>query len=381
MAEAWKSLLQRWLDAGLLDSATAGRIRAWEAEHGGERRLRWPTIFAWTFGGVLLAAGVLLFVAAHWDEISPAARFSLALLQVALFHLAGAVLAERLPALARVLHAVGTVALGAGIFLTGQIFHLQEHWPGGVMLWAAGAWLGWALLRDWPQAALAAVLTPVWLAGEWGVATNNDSVMAHGLLLLSFTYLSARTAQRDSPIRHALSVIGGLMLIPFTFFVLYSHQINSLLSPELSGRLSFLGWLGAFGLPLGLAWLLRGRAAWMNGVAALWVLVLGTLAFRPGATDSLLSYAWRELGPYLWCGAGSLALVGWGLAEQRKERINLGVAGFALTVLFFYFSTVMDKLGRSGSLIGLGALFLVGGWMLERARRRLVARLAGGEKS
>jgi hypothetical protein len=177
-----------------------------------------------------------------------------------------------------------------------------------------------------------------------------------------------------------LSILGGLALLPFTFFVLYSHQIDSLLLPELSDRLSFLGWLGAFGLPLGLAWLLRGRAAWMNGVAALWVLVLGTLAFRPEATDSLLSYAWRELGPYLWCGAGSLALVLWGLAEQRKERINLGVAGFALTVLFFYFSTVMDKLGRSGSLIGLGALFLVGGWMLERARRRLVARLAGGEK-
>jgi len=41
-------------------------------------------------------------------------------------------------------------ALGGGIFLSGQIFHLQEHWPGGLLLWAAGAWVGWWLLGQWP---------------------------------------------------------------------------------------------------------------------------------------------------------------------------------------------------------------------------------------
>jgi len=71
-------------------------------------------------------------------------------------------------------------------------------------------------------------------------------------------------------------------------------------------------------------------------------------------------------------------MVGWGLLERRRERINLGVAGFALTVIIFYFSDVMDKLGRSTSLIGLGVLFLFGGWVLERTRRQLVARVAGG---
>ena len=75
------------------------------------------------------------------------------------------------------------------------------------------------------------------------------------------------------------------------------------------------------------------------------------------------------------CALGFIGLIVWGLMEARKERINLGVAGFALTVLFFYFSNVMDKLGRSASLIGLGLLFLLGGWLLERTRRQLVARL------
>ena len=49
------------------------------------------------------------------------------------------------------------------------------------------------------------------------------------------------------------------------------------------------------------------------------------------------------------------------------------------TVLAFYFSQVMDKLGRSASLVGLGLLFLLGGWLLEKTRRRLMERLQRGE--
>ncbi len=37
----------------------------------------------------------------------------------------------------------------------------------------------------------------------------------------------------------------------------------------------------------------------------------------------------------------------------------------------------MDKLGRSASLIGLGVLFLAGGWALEQMRRRLVLQAKG----
>jgi len=48
------------------------------------------------------------------------------------------------------------------------------------------------------------------------------------------------------------------------------------------------------------------------------------------------------------------------------------VVGFAITVGWFYFSNIMDKFGRSLGLIGLGILFLAGGWALERTRRRLV---------
>ena len=57
--------------------------------------------------------------------------------------------------------------------------------------------------------------------------------------------------------------------------------------------------------------------------------------------------------------------------------MNMGAAIFAATVIAFYFSEVMDKLERSVSLVGLGLLFLAGGWLLERVRRRLVQQTRG----
>jgi uncharacterized membrane protein len=131
----------------------------------------------------------------------------------------------------------------------------------------------------------------------------------------------------------------------------------------LPGGLAFAGWSGAIAIPLGLAFFLRGRDAWTSALAMAW--------------GVLLAFLHPEAMAYLWCAVGAVGLVAWGLREGRPERINLGVAGFAITLLSFYFSNVMDKLGRSLGLMGLGALFLLAGWALERTRRRLLAQIAG----
>jgi uncharacterized membrane protein len=387
MANPLDKQLERWVSGGIVDASTAARIRTFEESHGSHERLRWPVLLAVALGGLLLCAGVLLFVAAHWDELSPAWRFTLVLLLVAVFPIAGALTEERFSALSTTFYAIGTICVGAGIFLTAQIFNLQEHWPTGILMWAIGALAGWLLLRHWTQAALLALLVPAWLAGEWEVRTEGYAVsnrlIPEGLLMIAIVYLSARTTAEDSPTRRALAWIGGLAVLPLsvTAFVvgrepwLWGWQ-NRLGLPTL---LHITGWAVAIGGALALAFVLRKSAAWTNAIAAAWVLVIGTFQPKHGDTSGNLSlFAWNTLGPYFWAGIGALALVGWGLLERRRERINLGVAGFALTVIIFYFSDVMDKLGRSASLIGLGVLFLFGGWALERARRQLVARVAGG---
>ncbi len=151
MADALGKRLERWVSAGVVDAGTAERIRTFEESQGSSERLRWPVLLAVALGGVLLCAGVLLFVAAHWDELSPAWRFTLVMFLVALFPIAGALTEERFPALSTTFYAIGTVCVGAGIFLTAQIFNLQEHWPTGILMWAIGALAGWILLRHWTQ--------------------------------------------------------------------------------------------------------------------------------------------------------------------------------------------------------------------------------------
>ncbi len=211
----------------------------------------------------------------------------------------------------------------------------------------------------------------------------SNRLITEGLVLAAITYLSARTSQEDSHTRRALAWIGGLGVLPLSVWAFVEGRgywglwwQNRM---PVSSLLQITGWAIAIGAPLALAFALRKSAAWTNAIAAVWVLVIGTFRASHEDTGKNLSiFAWNTLGPYFWGGLGALAMVGWGLLERRRERINLGVAGFALTVIIFYFSDVMDKLGRSASLIGLGVLFLFGGWALERTRRQLIARVAGG---
>jgi len=378
VADTLQKNLDRWISAGILDATTATRIRAFEESRGSGERLRWPVLLALGLGGLLLGAGVLLFVAAHWDELTPGSRFALVLLMVAAFPVGGALTSEKFPALSTTLHAVGTVCLGAGIFLAAQIFNLEANWTNGILLWAFGALIGWLLLNKWPHAALLSLLVPTWFVGRWfnnpeHTWTRGSTFVWEGLLLLSLTYLSARIADRESLERKALASIGGIGLLPCAIIaVLMRGEVARSYGRSSAASHSFLAeWLIAIGAPLGLAILMRGRAAWMNAVSAVWVLSLSLVAPH----RAFLWSDWDVMGFYVWASVGSVGLIAWGIAEGRRERINLGVAAFALTVLFFYFSNVMDKLGRAESLVGAGVLLLFGGWGLERLRRILVARV------
>ena len=386
-----ESHIARWVAAGVIDSAAADRIRVFEAGDENRATLRWPVILALAIGGLLMAAGITLFVAAHWDELSTVQRFALVLFMVAVFHVGGALVAEKFSALSTSLHAVGTIALGAGIFLSGQIFNLQENWATGILLWAAGAAIGYFILRQWPQAALAAVLIPSWLVGQWDVMFGSrpatELPITVGVISLSLAYLSVRAGESADSTRKALAWIGGLMFLPFVIFGIYvgidyTYRSSYYNDIPVSAAAQAIAWLIAIAGPIVLAWLFRQSEAWTNAVAALWAYLVVEAA-RHTRTHVGGYTANADLGMqiilYLLCAAGAIGLIAWGLRDRRKERVNLGVAGFALTVLFFYVDGFMGKMDKSASLLILGVICLAGGYALERARRRLVARMEAAQ--
>jgi hypothetical protein len=203
-----------------------------------------------------------------------------------------------------------------------------------------------------------------------------------GLILLPLCYLSARIAEQQSTVRRTLVWIGGIALLPCVGIAVAIASDEGIVSRyDARTRLTFtvllLGWTLALAAPLLLAWLLRGRATWVNLLWAAWAyaLILCAAHSRSSAANGYHRPLGATLGLYLLCALGSVGLVVWGLQEKRKERLNLGIAGFAISVLFFYFDSFMDKLGRSASLLLLGALCLAGGYALEVTRRRLLARM------
>ncbi|HLV67833.1 MAG TPA: DUF2157 domain-containing protein [Polyangiaceae bacterium] len=434
MRERWRRDLERWRTAGILDEPTIRRIVEYEAASKRARPVPWLAIVALGFGALSLGAGVLLFVAAHWDALSPNHRFALVLSMVGLFHLGGALAAPRVPWFASALHATGTASLGAALYLTAQIFNLHENWTGGLFLWALGALLAWALLKSAPQAAFAAVLAPAWLVAERAVrlapGTGVDLPAAQGLTLASIVYLLARLPEPDADdtrprrdrhaaTRRVLSIVGAIGLFPSVAYLFLALQtpwqpygVEPSTRPVGPGELA--AHAVAFALPLALGLVLRRRDAWYFVPVAVWVGTLSVLDLdrpRPllvawfscfvaacalslwGARDRIRAIerlglagtiasmlgllVWATENETTWvfaaCAALAAAVVASGVHLTKKDTINTGVLLFALTVAFFYFSAVMDKLGRSLSLIGLGVVFLGGGYLLERARRRLVA--------
>jgi uncharacterized membrane protein len=390
----YEFFLKRWLSAGVLDADAAVRIRSWEAAQSpaGVREAKsdthaagiaWQGRVALILGGILLASGVALFVSAHWDQLGPGMRYLLVMAMVTIFHLGGAVTRDKYPATSSALHAVGTISTGAAIALVGQIFNIEEHWPAAVLLWAIAALFGWALLRDQAQQTLTLLLIPSWLICEWSYAADNrigeGVYIGRFLFVWAILYLTLFIGTERRIVRgilfaaSAISAVIGVLLLLDSWRSWYGMQPY----PQLHIRV----W----------GWVIVGIFPILFSLFRMWkstIPVIASIAFviaLPWCTRLLpLRYSGVYYGSdpepsllaHALVAAFCVFLIWWGVRQASRGLVNLGIVGFGATVAWFYFSNLFDKLGRSLGLIGLGALFLAGGWALEKTRRGLLAQIA-----
>jgi hypothetical protein len=118
------------------------------------------------------------------------------------------------------------------------------------------------------------------------------------------------------------------------------------------------------------------RKSWAPALVVagvVWALPWAQTIVAENAAERRWSHSEPNLLAYALVAATGVFLVWWGIRTLAKALVNYGMVVFALTVMWFYFSSVMDKLDRSLGLIGLGIVFLAGGWALEYTRRRIVA--------
>ncbi len=241
------------------------------------------------------------------------------------------------------------------------------------------------LLNDQFQQTLTLLLFPAWLVSEfsWRVNpyTGSEVYVARLLIVLGAFALAAFLHRRERVVFGVLFAVGALLL-PIAVGILTE------------------GWRAPYGpnhwgfVPLAH----RAATIALIVIVAAVSLLLERRSAVPVAMAAVLGYAlpWAQsrltedgfngvpytiTGPNLLAhalvAAAAMGLVGWGVFIASKALVNYGVAAFAVSVMWFYFSSVMGKLDRSLGLIGLGVLFLAGGWALERTRRRLVAGMPG----
>jgi uncharacterized membrane protein len=340
-------------------------------------------VVALILGGILLGAGVLLFVAAHWDEVSPSGRFLLVVGVLAALHLGAVLSGERFPAMATVLHGVGTVGAGAAIALVGQIFNMQEHWPAAILMWALCAAAGWRFLGDQFQQVLFLLLVPAWIICEWSYWASNfggfEVYLARLIAVVAAVYLTAFVHSKRKVVFGTLFGAGAIALVVAVGIVSDGWR-SWFAHPRMPLTLEITAMVVMIAVVIvGVTWEKRSVIPVVAVIAMMYALPWLRAMVHPDEFGGRqYTYEAPSVLAYAVVAATAMVFVWWGVRERSRAVVNYGIAAFALTVAWFYFSSLMDRLGRSLGLIGLGILFLLGGWLLERFRRRLMEQVRSG---
>ena len=207
--------LAKWREDGLISDEAARKIAArYDIDLSGtnERRSFILKLVAYLF----LALSLFTLVGANWEELPRAVRLIIVLGILAAVNFSG-VWAQKndKETQATTLFFLGNFCYGAAIVLVAQIYHLGEHMPNGVLLWAVGALALGLATRKSIITLQALILGLIWFLMEF-----EFSGVSHGFLL--FIVASAAVLWRDD----SRLLTGALFASVFSYivsFVLYER--------------------------------------------------------------------------------------------------------------------------------------------------------------
>jgi uncharacterized membrane protein len=167
--ELLKQELQIWQADGLISteqsSAISQRYRLDQMVRESTNRL---LFVIYIIGAVLIGAGVISFVAAHWDEITPSVKVALIVAFMLTVHIAGFYLwkvSAKSPRLGHALIVLGTLVFGANIGLMAQIFHIKSNFYNGFFAWAIGAVIMAYAIESFPNVVIAILVSFIGFCG------------------------------------------------------------------------------------------------------------------------------------------------------------------------------------------------------------------------
>src|SRR3989338_9081994 len=381
-----------WLAAGVITEAQAQQMLADLSVRRKDRASDKLIVTISTIGAVLLGIGAILFVAANWQGVSHLPKtfilggssFSVTLLGYWLTYEA-----KTLPKVGAALLLLGTLLLGATLFLLVQMYHVQANSHALVLMWLAGIVPLVYLLRSHIIAGLATILGFVWfgLFVFRGMMPDGRDWWAFPVLyLLSGLLVFEWGGLHDlrPAFRQVARVyrIGALKVVMFSLLMLtfrfvsghdkyWSNDLTEPYSPQIVAGVALIGVVAvALAVANGLKNPLQSDTIRLELAVSLGVSALALVYFFFPSPHT-------NLYPVLF----NLALAGCFftmlfVGYQREDfwLVNTGMSGFALLVLIRYCDFFWELLPRSLFFMVGGAILVGGGVVLERKRRELRAR-------
>lgn len=381
-------------------------------------------------GVLLLSAGGISFFAANWQGMSKLIKLSLLFSSMASAYLAAAwaLPAHRYPALGQSFLLLGVLLFGNNIMLIAQIYHIDSHYPNGILLWSAGALITTMIMRSQAVLVAACVLALLWTGME-----TFDFGEIHWPWLIFWAISVVIT------IRQKYSIATHIVSLSLFFWLFFNFDnMSRFASQGFVVQTNLLSGITLFMLSRTMKWqqgseyfiAMFSRYAFIFAMIFLYVLSFPELdyylVFRQAneysqqivlfsnlvliALIAMISF-WnfkqlkRPVPRYKWFGLAWLfvlivtllvngfyfqgqanltviivnlllfllviGLIYYGLNEHNIFYLNSAFVIFTITLLSRYFDTFWRLMDRSLFFIVGGLLLIIGGYWLEKKRRRL----------
>lgn len=381
--------LPDWMEKGWVSPAGGAAILH-EAEYRVAQGIHAVPLALAAIGALTLGAGIILFFAANWDAMSKLSKLVTLFGSMWLAYavagrgLSGSAWASRVIGHAMLL--LGVILFGANIQLVAQIYHIDAHYPNGVLMWALGAlalvwavpsqavavaglalaslWSGmetmdfdryvhwpflivWALFagpalyRGWKWATLAALLAlGTWcflVMATWPYAAHDQGLyLLQIFTLLAATIFFAGIAMQDMPRLSTLSVIVQRTALAGSLFAAH-----------------FFIYVGVHGLPW-YSWASRNfdEAGWMRAEKASGVMTALIVLFGLAALG-LAAGRYRRVAQ----------------THSRRDMAGIILAGITVAVMLAnpflpgrYVDTVLMYVAINGTFFAILVWMVVDGY-------------------
>ncbi len=337
-------------------------------------------------GAVLAGIGVILFMASNWGAIPRWGKLGLIFIPMLASYGMGFYIRyekRNYPKVGASLILLGTFLYGAGIFLIAQIYHISAHYPNGPLLWGLGIIPLAYLLRFQSIAFLSILIFLIWLGMEASFYLpefDEGRFPAGGIFPILILYLMAGISLWAVGLAHRRLASWKALFSPYlslgAFLVFgLGFSLTFMIHGEHFGAKSLSMFYLGLGILLALSFLVfflgrdREKGTQLEGI------FLGVLAFLVFylAVLNPVGIAGFRLTANVIFALAVLVIILLGYVRRYPVYINLGLIFFALDVMARYFDFFWELLPRSLFFIIGGLMLLMGGVLLERNRRKILA--------